>query len=122
MTARVPIRPTYVNLYKWPESDAEFVKMVSSNTSKGLHSLARPQVVDSISCRQMYLRSYKFSRRKEGVTEKTMKCLGRVKQIKKSLLLRKASRYLVLPIYQSFAACYLALPRSTCLINMEISS
>ncbi|KAB2622237.1 hypothetical protein D8674_024419 [Pyrus ussuriensis x Pyrus communis] len=36
-------------------------------------------VVDSISCRQMYLRSYKFSR-KESVPEKTQKCFGRVKE------------------------------------------
>ncbi|TKY52851.1 hypothetical protein E2542_SST24373 [Spatholobus suberectus] len=51
---RVPVRATYVNLYKWPESDAEFV-------------------------RSMYLRSYKFSR-KETVPEKTQKCFGRVKE------------------------------------------
>ena len=38
-----------------------------------------PRVVDSISCRQMYLRSYKFSR-KESVPEKTQKCFGRVKE------------------------------------------
>ncbi|KAK6244806.1 hypothetical protein QUC31_011215 [Theobroma cacao] len=37
-----------------------------------------PRVVDGISCRQMYLRSYRFSR-KETVPEKTVKCFGRVK-------------------------------------------
>nr|DAD25977.1 TPA_asm: hypothetical protein HUJ06_027445 [Nelumbo nucifera] len=73
--ARVPVRATYVNLYKWPESDAEFVKSVSSNARKCGH----PRVVDSISCRQMYLRSYTFSR-KETMPEKTKKCLGRVKE------------------------------------------
>ncbi|KAF8397576.1 hypothetical protein HHK36_016496 [Tetracentron sinense] len=73
--ARVPIRATYVNLYKWPESDAEFVKSVGSNVPRGEH----PRVVDSISCRQMYLRSYTFSK-KETVPEKTKKCLGRVKE------------------------------------------
>ncbi|KAJ1378275.1 hypothetical protein SESBI_48011 [Sesbania bispinosa] len=67
----LPIRPTFVNLYKWPESDVEFVKTVNSNNSA---------VPDSLSCRQMYLRSYKFSRKKVGVTEKTMKCLSRVKE------------------------------------------
>ncbi|KAL6336324.1 hypothetical protein AAG906_014494 [Vitis piasezkii] len=69
--ARVPVRATYVNLYKWPESDAEFIKSVSSNR--------HPRVVDSISCRQMYLRSYTFSK-KETVPEKTIKCFGRVKE------------------------------------------
>ncbi|KAL3839590.1 hypothetical protein ACJIZ3_024181 [Penstemon smallii] len=70
---RNPVRATYVNLYKWPESDAEFMK------SAAVHGGARPhsRVVDSISCRQMYLRSYTFTR-KETVPEKTMKCFGRV--------------------------------------------
>ncbi|XP_022748257.1 uncharacterized protein LOC111297921 [Durio zibethinus] len=70
---RVPVRATYVNLYKWPESDAEFVR---SRRSGAMHG--QPRVVDSISCRQMYLRSYRFSR-KETVPEKTVKCFGRVK-------------------------------------------
>ncbi|KAJ1416903.1 hypothetical protein SESBI_17067 [Sesbania bispinosa] len=76
---RVPVRATYVNLYKWPESDAEFVKSVSSSGRRGSHVYGHPRVVDSISCRQMYLRSYKFSR-KETVPEKTQKCFGRVKE------------------------------------------
>ncbi|CAL5207163.1 unnamed protein product [Lathyrus oleraceus] len=71
---RVPVRANYVNLYKWPESDAEFVKSVSLNGGHG-----HPRVVDSISCRQMYLKSYTFSR-KETVPEKTQKCFGRVKE------------------------------------------
>ncbi|KAH0995642.1 hypothetical protein GBA52_019506 [Prunus armeniaca] len=61
---RVPMRATYVNLYKWPESDAEFVRSVSSNGRRS---------------GQMYLRSYTFSR-KETVPEKTQKCFGRVKE------------------------------------------
>ncbi|XP_010259986.1 PREDICTED: uncharacterized protein LOC104599235 [Nelumbo nucifera] len=73
--ARAPVRATYMNLYKWPESDAEFVKSVSSNVCRG----GQPRVVDSISCRQMYLRSYTFSR-KETMPEKTKKCFGRVKE------------------------------------------
>ncbi|KAH1227587.1 hypothetical protein GmHk_10G027795 [Glycine max] len=73
---RVPVRATYVNLYKWPESDAEFVR----RRGGGSHMCGgHPRVVDSISCRQMYLRSYKFSR-KESVPEKTQKCFGRVKE------------------------------------------
>ncbi|KAM1648276.1 hypothetical protein ACFX1Q_010313 [Malus domestica] len=78
---RVPIRATYVNLYKWPESDAEFVRSVSSNGRRTdpAQRHGHPRVVDSISCRQMYLRSYKFSR-KESVPEKTQKCFGRVKE------------------------------------------
>ncbi|XAR69004.1 hypothetical protein NMG60_11000436 [Bertholletia excelsa] len=70
--ARVPVRATYVNLYKWPESDAEFVR-------SAVGGLPHPRVVDSISCRQTYLRSYTFSR-KETVPERTRKCLERVKE------------------------------------------
>ncbi|KAK4408556.1 hypothetical protein Sango_0436600 [Sesamum angolense] len=32
--ARVPVRATYVNLYKWPESDFEFVRSMSSKARK----------------------------------------------------------------------------------------
>ncbi|XP_022875647.1 uncharacterized protein LOC111394097 [Olea europaea var. sylvestris] len=84
--ARVPVRATYVNLYKWPESDAEFVRSVSSKThrngpSGGATAYGRPRVVDSISCRQLYLRSYTFSREEDYKDdEKTIKCLGRGKE------------------------------------------
>ncbi|KAG8376477.1 hypothetical protein BUALT_Bualt09G0067600 [Buddleja alternifolia] len=71
---RIPVRANYVNLYKWPESDAEFVKSATAHGGARLNS----RVVDSISCRQMYLKSYTFSR-KETVPEKTMKCFGKVK-------------------------------------------
>ncbi|XP_052187222.1 uncharacterized protein LOC127797997 [Diospyros lotus] len=81
--ARVPVRATYANLYKWPESDAEFVRSVSSNGRRagdlGSGYRGHPRVVDSISCRQLYLRSYPFSR-KETVPEKTRKCLERVRE------------------------------------------
>ncbi|CAA0400243.1 unnamed protein product [Arabidopsis thaliana] len=80
---RVPVRPvraSYVNLYKWPESDAEFVRSVRRGGG-----LPATRVVDSISCRQMYLRSYTFSReddesKSEKVSSGTQtSCLGRVK-------------------------------------------
>lgn len=80
--ARDPVRATYVNLYKWPESDAEFVRSRRSSYSSGAmqyYGTGQPRAVDSISCRQMYLRSYRFSR-KETVPEKTLKCFGRVKE------------------------------------------
>ncbi|KAG7564663.1 hypothetical protein ISN44_As10g014170 [Arabidopsis suecica] len=54
----VCIRPvtTYANLYKWPMAEADFVRSISHDGSQ-----RRTTVVDSISCRQMYLRSYTFS-------------------------------------------------------------
>ncbi|KAJ9698302.1 hypothetical protein PVL29_007405 [Vitis rotundifolia] len=69
--ARNPVRATYLNVYKWPESDAAFLRSVGSKP--------HPRVVDSISCRQLYLRSYTFSR-KETVPQKTKKCFGRVRE------------------------------------------
>ncbi|CAL4903175.1 unnamed protein product [Urochloa decumbens] len=126
--ARAPVRASYVSLYKWPESDAEFVKSVAMARRQGgaggqespgaaaasashyyygytgSASMRRggagagsgfsgelgpaaaaagycsPRVVDSYSCRQMYLRSYTFSKRKETVPERTMACLGRVRE------------------------------------------
>ncbi|XP_042425753.1 uncharacterized protein LOC122013556 [Zingiber officinale] len=91
--AHAPVRATYVNLYKWPESDAEFVKSVTSGrrgtildgSAKGINLHGRrkwsaePAVVDGFSCRQIYLRSYTFSK-KETVPEKTLRCLGRAKE------------------------------------------
>ncbi|KAJ3682775.1 hypothetical protein LUZ60_013002 [Juncus effusus] len=77
----VPVRATYVNLYKWPESDAEFVKAVAQKTKRDDHlgtGRTGPAVVDSYSCRQVYLRSYTFSK-KETMNEKTMRCLSRVR-------------------------------------------
>ncbi|KAK4255005.1 hypothetical protein QN277_008068 [Acacia crassicarpa] len=91
-------RPTYVDLHKWPESEAEFVKMVTSG--KGRDSTSSPaKGFDSISCRQMYLRSYTFSRKEEGVKDKTIKYMrlcaknvtklkGRVVRIDFSMLKR----------------------------------
>lgn len=74
--ARVPVRATYVNLYKWPESDFEFVRSMSSKSDSQTSVYGHPRVVDSFSCRQMYLRSYTFSREEDHREEKTIKCLG----------------------------------------------
>ncbi|CAJ1968410.1 unnamed protein product [Sphenostylis stenocarpa] len=111
----VTVRATYLNLYKWPESDAEFVRR------RGSHVCGHARVVDSISCRQMYLRSYKFSR-KETVSEKTQKCFGKVKdrvkgrshkksgftRRRKCLVWRKMreiSRAALLRIFRRFLSC-----------------
>ncbi|PKA61870.1 hypothetical protein AXF42_Ash008702 [Apostasia shenzhenica] len=79
LDAGVPSRLSYVNLHKWAESDAEFVRSVAAAGYDDRRSFApAPRVVDSYSCRQMYLRSYTFSK-KETVPEKTIKCFARVK-------------------------------------------
>ncbi|CAA7058254.1 unnamed protein product [Microthlaspi erraticum] len=52
---------TYANLHKWPMAEAEFLRSISQGGSQ-----RRTTVVDSISCRQMYLRSYTFSSNEEN--------------------------------------------------------
>ncbi|XP_031101143.1 uncharacterized protein LOC116005056 [Ipomoea triloba] len=84
--APVVVRATYENLYKWPESDAEFIRSVTSNVRSAAVA-GHPRVVDSISCRQMYLRSYTFSREEDGrkeeeeeAEETAAKCCGRARK------------------------------------------
>ena len=82
LDAQTPIKISFVKLYQWPESDAEFLKRkVSMNKEKEKGSLS--SLVNSESCvyhesyvsrRQRYLRSYTFSK-KETVAEKTKKWL-----------------------------------------------
>ncbi|XP_047160636.1 uncharacterized protein LOC124830832 [Vigna umbellata] len=127
---RLPHRPTYLNLYKWPESDIEFVKTmrnstsirdkaVSLNCNASVVSDVQAKEVDSFSCRQMYLRSYKFSKKKVGVTEKTLKCLNRLKEgvncVSNKLKLKGKNKvlgrardvtYAAFSIFQTFLPCY----------------
>ncbi|XP_059664429.1 uncharacterized protein LOC132310253 [Cornus florida] len=86
--ARVPVRATYTNLYKWPESDAEFLRSVSANGRRSGSGRDHPNVVDSISCRQFYLRSYTFSR-EESVPEKPTKWFGRTRERKRKVVERR---------------------------------
>jgi len=96
------VRASYVNLYKWPESDAAFVRSVSSGRENGLQQ--HPRVVDSISCRQLYLRSYTFCRDDEKkVMEKTKKCFGRVKV--KKVKAKKIACSTLFSIFQRFLSC-----------------
>ncbi|KAI0501971.1 hypothetical protein KFK09_016916 [Dendrobium nobile] len=70
------VRPTFRSVYGRPESDVEFV----SSMTGGSGMRRRPALVDSYSCRQMYLRSYTFStEKKESITEKTKRCLEKVR-------------------------------------------
>ncbi|KAK4800338.1 hypothetical protein SAY86_020825 [Trapa natans] len=79
---RAPLRATYMNLYKWPESDAEFMRSMSFSGVPhhwpGPAGTA-PWVVHSISCRQMYLRSYPFSREEDTGGRRAMcfSCCGK---------------------------------------------
>ncbi|KAG2327998.1 hypothetical protein Bca52824_010726 [Brassica carinata] len=52
---------TYASLHKWPVAEVEFVWSISHGGSQ-----RRTSVVNSISCRQVYLRSYPFSRKEDN--------------------------------------------------------
>lgn len=56
----VCVRPgtTYANLHKWPMAEVEFIRSISHSGSQ-----RRTKAAESISCRQMYLRSYTFTRK-----------------------------------------------------------
>lgn len=81
----IPHRASCYNnvfLHKSPESVAKFSTAAAEmgDVRGGGRWHQRPMVVDSVSCRQLYLRSaYTFSR-KESVPEKTRKCFGMVKK------------------------------------------
>ncbi|KAF5737135.1 hypothetical protein HS088_TW13G00013 [Tripterygium wilfordii] len=80
---RIPVRATYLNLYKWPESDAEFVR-------SAVEGRQNPRVVYSISCRQMYLRSYTFSREEEeALPRNTQNCCFGSSSVKDKHVIKK---------------------------------
>ncbi|KAL5059904.1 hypothetical protein RYX36_031508 [Vicia faba] len=98
---RVPMRGSYVNLYKWPESDAAFVRSVSSGRE-------HPKVVDSISCRQLYLRSYTFCRedeKKKKVKVNTKKRVVVKKKILGGKKDKKSSCSVWFGIFRRFLSC-----------------
>ena len=49
---------SYTNLHKWPMAEVEFVQSISHGNSQH-----RTMVLNNITCRQMYLRSYTFTRK-----------------------------------------------------------
>ncbi|KAL0436518.1 UNVERIFIED_CONTAM: hypothetical protein Sradi_0359700 [Sesamum radiatum] len=70
-----PARYTFAVLHKWPESDAEFIKSrTSGDLGKGDAHPCR--VMKWFACRQLYLRSYVFSREEDSAA---VKCFGMVK-------------------------------------------
>ncbi|KAG6436181.1 hypothetical protein SASPL_101066 [Salvia splendens] len=72
---RVPVR---ASLYKWPESELDFVRSFNSKSRSG-----HRRTLDSISCRQLYLRSYPLSREKDNHDTASFNCLGRGNQARK---------------------------------------
>ncbi|KAL4645411.1 hypothetical protein ACB092_02G233400 [Castanea dentata] len=66
LDAQTQIKTSFMELYQWPESDAEFLKRKNSESCVYHESY--------VSRRQRYLRSYTFSK-KETVAEKTKKWL-----------------------------------------------
>ncbi|KAK6163251.1 hypothetical protein DH2020_000115 [Rehmannia glutinosa] len=69
------VRATYSNMYKWPESDAEFMKSMISGEGKLVDGEGN-KVVDSLSSRQLYLKSYTFSTENDHYIK--IKCLLRL--------------------------------------------
>ncbi|GER34427.1 30S ribosomal protein S19, partial [Striga asiatica] len=80
-------RATYNNLYKWPESDVEFMKKVIISGGYGVANKA-------FSCRQACLRSYTFSREEDNDNHNHHCCtkLKRLSKLKKKRSDRRRGR------------------------------
>ncbi|EOA23345.1 hypothetical protein CARUB_v10019448mg [Capsella rubella] len=103
------VRPlvTYGNVYKWPMAEAEFVRSITHCGSQ-----RRTKVVDSISCRQMYLRSYTFTTKENeddgGGEAVDRSCFGggsRIKATKKAMKKNKTSRSFVFRLVWKCLSC-----------------
>ncbi|XP_058080748.1 uncharacterized protein LOC131228930 [Magnolia sinica] len=76
LDAESPIRISFKKLHQWPESEAEFLKLIANKeNSKPCH--------ERYSSRQKYLRSYTFSR-KQTLAEKTRRWFLKTKNIKET--------------------------------------
>ncbi|KAG0467502.1 hypothetical protein HPP92_019082 [Vanilla planifolia] len=83
MSAGGPLRATFSTVYCRPDSDSVFMPSVSG-FGCGRRTAA---VVDTFSCRQMYLRSYPFSTaKKETFPEKMRRCLDEAKDLSSSAI------------------------------------
>lgn len=89
----IPMRATFFNLYKWPESDYEFIESVvlrgSDRRSRSMYG-GDGTAVDGFTCRQLYLKSYTFSTDEDYTT--TTNCLGLRSGNKMKRRLRGGSR------------------------------
>ncbi|KAG6518155.1 hypothetical protein ZIOFF_021557 [Zingiber officinale] len=74
LDAQEPLKAIHSVPYKWPDSDITFVKSVAAVQSRGARS---PDIIDGYSCRQLYLRSYTFTK-KETVPQKTRRCFRKL--------------------------------------------
>ncbi|KAG0469138.1 hypothetical protein HPP92_018466 [Vanilla planifolia] len=83
MSAGGPLRATFSTVYCRPDSDSVFMPSVSG-FGCGRRTAA---VVDTFSCRQMYLRSYPFSTaKKKTFPEKMRRCLDEAKDLSSSAI------------------------------------
>lgn len=102
--------------YKWRRSDADFVRLAGSKANdvtrssrNGIRVREQPKVVDSVSCRQMFLRSYTFSR-KESFRERTKKRFRKIVRAERRFRRRTYNQK------EAAAAAAVARRRTTCLV------
>uniref|UniRef100_A0A1D1YKN7 Sulfate transporter 1.2 n=1 Tax=Anthurium amnicola TaxID=1678845 RepID=A0A1D1YKN7_9ARAE len=72
LDVQAPTRACTLKLYRWAESDAEFLRLITNK--EGCPSPGSPSLRQSHLCRQKFLRSYTFSK-KETVAERTRRWL-----------------------------------------------
>ncbi|GLJ23022.1 hypothetical protein SUGI_0434490 [Cryptomeria japonica] len=82
LDAQVPVRLNFRSLYKWPDSDAEFVRVLSMDRGASCpNKITKVTTIhESYACRQKFLRSYTFSK-KETFPQKTKNGLKKAKAV-----------------------------------------
>lgn len=124
LDAQAPLRFSFLSLYQWPDSDAEFVRILGMKEDNHKKPM-RAYNESMYACRQMYLRSYTFSK-KETVAEKTKKCYEGAKRKMKSLrpkrvvsLLRKLKARTLKAFYALMTAVFHGLLACTTSIDVK---
>ncbi|KAL6012417.1 hypothetical protein ACLOJK_002905 [Asimina triloba] len=111
LDAEAPMRISFKKLHQWPESEVEFLLLVTRiNKEKEMSTTANMGWHDErYSSRQKYLRSYTFSR-KESVAEKTRrlflkgeKALG--KKGKKEMRNKEKACWVLGAVFKCLFAC-----------------
>ncbi|KAI3964500.1 hypothetical protein MKW92_044773 [Papaver armeniacum] len=103
---------SFAYLHTWPESEKEFLKSISPSNSAQqqqggvVMKNGPPRVLDPISCRNMYIRSYKFTtkKKKETVPEKAKRCFDKVVNGGKKLARGRRKSTIVRKVKQSLSS------------------
>ncbi|KAI3955265.1 hypothetical protein MKW98_020899 [Papaver atlanticum] len=101
-------KASFAKLNTWPESEKAFLKSISLSNSAQHQQGGAPRVLDPITCRNIYIRSYKFTteKKKETVPEKAKRCLDKVVNGGKKLRRGRRKCSIVRKVKESLSSLY----------------